>query len=562
MKYSEILKANDGFDREESLPHYKISILSNIMVHQTKEICEYSLRQEGIYAEVYLGDYDNILQESFKVKDSNAVVLFWEIFNLIDGLQFKIDILSSNDFKSLVERVKNEIDVTLGNLKNVPVILMNKFSSMVFDRFNVHSSRLRELANILNLYVEEKLLSNLKLIDIESIFSNLSVNNCVDLRYYYSSKTLYNIGFYKEYFDSIKSIFLSINGKSKKAIIFDCDNTLWKGVLGEDGYDGIKVYEEVQSLALALSRKGIILGLCSKNNPKDVDDVLENHKDMILRDKDIVIKKVNWDDKVKNIRSIAEDLNIGLDSLVFFDDSEFEVNFVKENLPMVSVFQVPKKEYQYSMMFREVLSLFYNSSYTKEDYQKQKLYKNEVQRKELKNQSGTLEVYLKSLELKIKVQVDNEEEVTRIAQLTQKTNQFNLTTKRFTEIDINNLMRSSNNFIISIQVLDKFGDNGIVGLAIINCELKIAKIDVFLMSCRVIGRNIEYKFMDVIVGFLRGKNIDKIKSNYIETLKNSQVSDLYNRFGFDIVDGTNSYELDLDKYNSKNIKYIEVEYAK
>jgi len=567
MKYSEILSKNSELLEkliDNSTP-YKVGVLSNIMVHQSKDICEYSLRKEGIAAEVCLGDYDNILQGSYDLKEMNAVVIFWELCNLIDGLQFKIDNLNVEQFNDLVEKTKNEISITLSNLKDIPIVLVNKFSVLVFEQFNLQTTKFKELSNILNHYIESTCASNVICIDIDAIISKVSIDSAIDLRHYHSSKTLYSIKFYKEYFESIKPNFLSLNGKAKKAIIFDCDNTLWKGILGEDGSEGIKIFEEVQTLALALSKKGVVLGLCSKNNPDDVDDVLNNHKDMVLRNDDIVIKKVNWDDKVTNLKNIAKELNIGLDSLVFIDDSEFEVGFVRENLPMVEVFQVPKKEYNYSMMFRELTSLFYNPIHTKEDYNKLELYKTQIQRERLKGQTSSLEGYLESLGLCIKIYIDDVEEIPRTAQLTQKTNQFNLTTKRYSNNDIENFIRDSNKSVITMRVSDKFGDNGIVGLAIVDYNQKIANIDSLLMSCRVIGRNVEYKFMDAIVGVLSGKEIEIIQSSYIKTLKNKQVSNLYDKFGFDMdfkTDEKHLYQVELSKYNSKNINYIEVEYEK
>jgi FkbH-like protein len=567
MKYSEILKKNSELDAsiDSNVKPYKIAILSNIMVHQSKEICEYSLRRKGVSVEVRLGDYDNILQESFNVKGLNAVIVFWELSNLIDGLQFKIDNLSSDEFDGVVEKIKREINLTLSNLKNVPIVLINKFSTLVFDQFNVFSTRYRVLSNTLNDFLENNLTENIVLVELDAIISKISIGAAIDMRYYYSSKTLYSIKFYKEYFESIMPVFLSLNGKTKKAIIFDCDNTLWKGVLGEDGVDAIKIYEEVQSLALALSNKGVILALCSKNNPSDVDDVLKNHSGMVLKDEHILIKKVNWQDKVTNIKKIAEELNLGLDSFVFIDDSEFEVGFVKEKLPMVEVFQVPRKEYEYSMMFRELSKLFYNPITTKEDHTKLELYKTQIQRKKLEDQTDSLEEYLESLGLCIKVYIDDVEEISRIAQLTQKTNQFNLTTRRYANLDIENFIKDSNKIVITIRVLDKFGDNGIVGLAIIDYNKRIANIDSLLMSCRVIGRNLEYKFMDAIVEILNKKKIKKIQSSYIKTLKNTQVSSLYENFGFEVDfknDEKHLYQIELNKYNSKNINYIEVEHEK
>jgi len=296
MKFSEIIKLNNELANNINAQEYRIAIFSNIMVYQSKDICEYLLRVEGVNASVSIGEYDNIVQDSAKLQDVNAVLIFWEVCNFIDGLQYKINTLSEKDFQSLVEKIKLEIDLVFNNLNETPLVLINKFTSLVFDRFSLPISRINKLTSELNFYLESVIGENVKIVDIDKVISRLSIDSSVDLRYYYSSKTLYSVEFYKQYFEYIKPIFLSIAGKIKKALIFDCDNTLWKGVLGEDGFDNIKTYQEIQYLALDLAKKGVIIGICSKNNPEDVDEVLKNHQDMIVRDDDIVIKKVNWSD--------------------------------------------------------------------------------------------------------------------------------------------------------------------------------------------------------------------------------------------------------------------------
>ena len=562
IKYSEIIKENKKLERIDK-PNYKVVVLSNIMVHQSKEICEYSLRKKDINAEVVLGDYDNIVQDSLKYQNVNSVLIFWELWNLIDGLQYKIETLSDDDFDAIIDKTRQEIDIVLNNLSNVSLVVINKFSSLVFNYFSLNQNRTDILVNELNQYLDTK--KNIKLIDTDKVIASVSIEKSVDLRYYYSSKTLYSIEFYKKYFEYIRPIFLTANGKTKKALIFDCDNTLWKGILGEDGFDKIKMHKEVQYLAVQLAKKGVIVGLCSKNNPQDVDDVLEKHPNMILRDESIVIKKVNWEDKATNLKTIAKELNIGLDSLVFVDDSNFEVNLIKEKLPIVEVFQVPTKDYEYAIMMREIENLFYNPKETKEDLEKVKMYKAQVARVEEEQSIGNIEDYLKSLELQITTYADDLNHVPRISQMTQKTNQFNLTTKRYTETNIQNFIEDKNKTVLAISVSDKFGDNGIVGLVILQYQKDLAFIDTLLMSCRVLGRNIEYRFMDIIIDILKSKGITKIESNYLKTLKNEQVSDLYDRYGFEIVekiDKKTRYKMVVKDYKNKNLDYIGVKSGK
>lgn len=574
LKYSEILELNSELGKTiKSDAYYNIAVLSNITIHPIKEICEYYLREAGINATIMIGDYDNIVQDSIKYSKSNAVIVFWELSNIIDGLQYKAELYENKQLDGILEKTKKEIDLVLKNLENTSLVLFNRFTSLPFCTKNLRKTNLIQLADLLNQHVEAKKPVNVYLLDTEKVIANIGIKNSLNYRNFYSSKALYRTDFFKFYSSYFKPFVLSANGKNKKAIIFDCDNTLWQGILGEDGFDNIQmstktkdgaIFSEIQSIALSLNKQGILIGLCSKNNPSDVNRVLESHPDMQLREKHITINKSNWSDKVTNLRDIATELNIGTESLVFVDDSAFEVNLIKHKLPEVTAIQVPERLCDYPGVLRENLDLFYNLSFTVEDTLKAKMYKQQLQRKNARNEFGDIEDYLASLELKVCVSVDNNQIVSRTSQMSQKTNQFNLTTKRYTETDIQNFILSSAFKVFTFSVVDKFGDNGVTGLAIayISGENKqTAHIDTFLMSCRIIGRNIEYAFMDFFISYLKGIDITKVTAEYIQTPKNKQVSDFFDKFSFRFVNSdtkVKKYILDTKEYNSKNLDYIEV----
>ena len=226
----------------------------------------------------------------------------------------------------------------------------------------------------------------------------------------------------------------------------------------------------------------MLVGLCSKNNLEDVNEVLDHHKDMLLRTKNITFNKSNWLDKATNIKEISNELNIGLDSIVFVDDSSFEVNLIRDQLPEVHVLQVPKRLYDYPALIRNACQLFYNLSFTYEDKNKINLYKQQVKRHESKLKFNNVEDYLSSLELEITIFKNNKSLIPRISQMCQKTNQFNTTTKRYTEGDINSFMNDSAYEIYAFSVADKFGDNGVTGLCIIKIkqnDSKAVEIDSF-----------------------------------------------------------------------------------
>ncbi len=570
MKYIDIINSNKDLGDKLKIDDYNIALLSNTVVHQLKDILEYSLRVDGISAKIKLGDYDNIVQDSHVYQDIPIVLIFWELSNIVDGLHHTLELKNKEEYSQLLEKIKAEINLVLKNLDSNSLVLFNKFSSLSFTHMSLNSSKLDQLGSELNNFLSSLSQDNLKLVNVDKVISTIGVRKSIDYRHYYSSKILYTIDFLKEYSEFIKPYVLAATGRSKKALIFDCDNTIWKGILGEDGFEHIQmspatkdgqIFAEIQSIAIEAYSRGIILGLCSKNNLSDVDEVLDSHPDIQIRDNNIVIKKINWNDKASNLREMAKELNIGLDSFVFVDDSPFEINLVKEQLPEVSVLQVPEKLHQYPIILREKLNLFYNLSSTLEDKKKSEMYKSQIQREQLQKEFTDIEDYLSSLQIKMELYCDEKRLISRMSQMTQKTNQFNLTTMRYTESDINKFIRNSQSKVYAFSISDKFGESGVTGLSIVNLDLndKSAEFDTFLMSCRVIGRNIEYAFMNFIIENLKSEKVKIVKATYRKTKKNSQVSGFYKKCGFvqqsKSVDQTN-YILSIDDYKPSSINYI------
>lgn len=576
LKFSELLRLNAELADAMKGERYEITVLSNIITHQLNEVLEYSLRLENINAHVASGNYDNIVQDSQKFSKSNAVIVFWEACNIVDGLQYKANTMNAEEVQEVVNKVKSEIDFVLENLQQAGLVLFNKFSSLVFNRDIIKENNFDRICKELNAYLETKAKSSVILIELDKIIATVSCEQSVDFRYYYSSKALYTVNFYKAYAQFIQPILLSVNGKAKKVLVFDCDNSLWKGILGEDGIEKIEmslktkggvVFEEAQYIGLDLSKRGILVALCSKNNPQDVDQVLQAHPNMILKEENITIKTVNWEDKVSNLRSIAQQLNVGLDSLVFVDDSDFEIELVKKNLPQVSVLKVPTETYAYPQVLRSISQLFYTMAETKEDGARATIYKQQFERESEKKAFGNIENYLKSLEMEVTVAIDELGQLARVAQMTQKTNQFNLTTKRYTEADILAFMESNDHSVLAFEVKDKFGDSGITGVSILKFtdNFETVAIDTFLMSCRIIGRNIEFAFFDFLMGHLINKGTKHIKATYSKTPKNEQVAKLYDQLGFEVVrqaEEMHEYELDVADYNYQNITYIKINHGR
>ncbi|MEO5571602.1 MAG: HAD-IIIC family phosphatase [Bacteroidia bacterium] len=572
MTYLEIVNKNKELKSALSLKDYGIAVLSNIIVNQSKEILEYHCRKQDVNASVSFGDYDNIVQDSGKFNSSTLVIVFWELCNLIDGLQYKANILSDEELNLIIAKTKSEIDFVLENLRSTPLVIFNKFSSLIFNHLQLRENNFDKVCDELNDYVKKKKSPHIFIADIDKVIARNGVSKSIDMRYYFSSKALYSVEFFKTYSEYILPVILSVNGKTKKALILDCDNTLWKGIIGEDGPEGIKMsgkskegvcFEYMQSIALDLNKQGVLLGLNSKNNPDDVNAVLTNHPDQKIKEEHLAIKKVNWQDKVSNLKAIANDLNIGADSFVMVDDSDFETNFIKENLPTVSVLQVPEKIYDYPFQLIAASQYFFNMHSTAEDAKKTAMYKEQSARENEKAGFTNVEDYLKSLELVVTISEDHVPHITRNAQLTQKTNQFNLTTKRYTEAEITKFIGSDDFKIFDFSLADKFGDYGITGISIVVLDKKnkFAVIDTFLMSCRVIGRNVEMAFMNHIMNKLKESGIETVLSSFIKTLKNDQVKDFYDRYGFENVasaDQRKDYKLFLNNFQEINLPYIKV----
>lgn len=571
LKYTEILKANNQLRKQvESNNPYQIKVLSNITCNQLSATLSYHLMQQGVNPVIGFGNYDNIVQDSFNLQEQQLVIVHYELLNVVGKTDCYVEDLSDEQIEEIASSLEGELGMVLQNLSKIPCVLFDSFNAGAISISPLRRNRFAELARRLNQFIEENKCSNTYLIDTNAIFNRIGAGNALDFKLYNLSKTLYTISYWREYVYLVSPVLLKVTGKAKKAVIFDCDNTLWKGILGEDGYDGIDmsehskiggIYHQVQNMAVWLSKHGILIGLCSKNNPEDVADVIERHPDMALENENIVITQVNWNDKASNLRSIAETLNIGLDSLVFVDDSDFEINLIKEQLPQVLCMQVPEAIYDYPAKLGEIINTYFFFSDSKADLDKTNQYKQQAERAKQKGKFTDITDYLRSLEMEVTFGVDKAEEAERVAQLTQKTNQLNVCTTRYTQAQIEAIKESRNQSYISLSVKDKFGDSGLTGVAIVSYVDGKGRIDDFLMSCRVMGRNIEFSFVDYIMFFLIGHGCKIVETQYIPTQKNKPVSDFFEKCGFPVVfekEGEKKYALVISDYNKKDIDYIKI----
>ncbi len=334
-------------------------------------------------------------------------------------------------------------------------------------------------------------------------------------------------------------------GAKKKCIAVDMDNTLWGGVIGEEGVNGIQLsnnkegarYKDTQRILKKMKEQGVMIVILSKNNPEDVEPVFF-HPDMVLRHADFVAEAINWEPKTVNIRRLAEELNIGLDSFVFLDDSPSERERMKVECPEVVVIDFPKDSAQLPAVVAKVYDdYFFSLEVTVEDVKKTSMYHAEAMRKIEMSKAVSMGEFLKNLEMTIDIHFMKPEEEKRVTQLTNKTNQFNVTTKRYSEEEIHRLAAADNTDIITVHMADKYGDQGLVAVLILEYEKDVAEIDTYLMSCRVMGRKAENEIMARIKGLLKLKGITTVKASYIKTAKNAPVLDLFEKLGFETVSG-------------------------
>ena len=323
-----------------------------------------------------------------------------------------------------------------------------------------------------------------------------------------------------------------------KCLVLDADNTLWGGVIGEDGIGGIELssafpgvaFQEFQRVLKGLRNRGVLLAVASKNNHEDVLEVFRGHDDMVLSVDDIAVWRVNWGPKSQSIREIAAELNIGEDALVFVDDSHYELAEVRATLPHVRCLQVPEEVAELPSLL-PASGLFRNLRVSEEDLKRTEMILSEQARKDV-GSSLSREEFLASLELVVDYFEVTDEHVGRVAQLTNKTNQFNLTTIRRTEADVRALMASPDHLVRAIRVSDRFGDYGLVGVAVLARAGDAWEIETLLMSCRVLGRGIESTFIARLVEDAVAAGAQRIVGRYFPTPKNVIVADLYPRHGF------------------------------
>ncbi|MDD3223518.1 MAG: HAD-IIIC family phosphatase [Clostridium sp.] len=535
----------------------RIAFLSSFTSRTFKEVLTVQCSDEGINCEFYEGAYNQYAQEIINTNGKlykfkpELIILFIDIKNVFGKNYLGFYNVSESERYDFISEKLNELENLIHILKSnaKAKILVHNFEIPLYSPMgileNKQNNGIVESTYRLNEKLENKYKEDRQvfIFNYEGFCARYGKSNIHDEKMYYIGdlrlKLDYVPNLCREYMGYVKPMCSIL----KKCLVLDLDNTLWGGIVGEVGIEGIKLgttnegkpFWQLQQYLLTLNKRGILLAINSKNNKDEAMKVIREHPYMVLREDNFACMEINWNDKVSNLKTISEKLNIGLDSIVFMDDDKLNREMVKGELPEVKVIELPEDP---ALYLNTVMKLddFNILEITDEDKNKHKIYSEQKKRDAEKENSVNIEEYIKNLNMKIEINENDRFNIARISQLTQKTNQFNMTGKRYSDETIEYLMDNSEYKIISARVFDKFGDNGLTAVMIINIEKNRLNIQGFFMSCRIIGRRVEYNLIDYIVKKAKNLNIKEIVGDFIKNDRNIPSSDIYKDYGFEFLE--------------------------
>ncbi len=504
--------------------------------------------EAGLDIEVYETDYDliyeTVINPAEKLYNNNYEYIF--IFISTEKLQqafYKLPLQNRKTFADEQQAYNVNLATIIAQYSKAKIIFFNyaEINDAVFGNFSAKTGfsflhQIRKL-NVLmqELAVEHK---NIFIADVLSAVNKAGLTQATSAKWYITSQNVFQLDFLPTVAKLCTDMLLAFIGRFKKCLILDLDNTTWGGIIGDDGIENIeigdlgigKAFTALQYWAKELKQRGVLIAICSKNEEDVAKNVFINHPDMVLRLDDISIFVANWSNKGDNIRYIQEVLNIGMDSLVFIDDNPYERELVKTMLPEVTVPELPIDPADY-LPYLQSLNLFETVSFTDEDTVRTKQYQEESKRVQLQQSFASVDEYLASLQMEAHIETINKFNLARCAQLTQRSNQFNLTTIRYTEEQLQQFV-DDGGVAICISLKDKFGDNGLISLLLIEKNDDIATVNTWIMSCRVLKRGVEELAVNEMVKAATAMGCNTIQGKYLPTAKNAMVKSLYTNMGF------------------------------
>lgn len=517
--------------------------------------------------EIYESDYNQIDLQVFDT--SSDLYSFNPDFIFINKSSehllkyfYSLDINEKQNFSLTESGLINQYCQVISENLNSKIIIntLPEINDFVFGNFatKVESSFVYQIkktnVELMNL---SRNLNNLFICDISSLTTLLGYTFSFDPKMYVKADLVYSLDFLPYIGKYLTDIIQASRGIIKKCLILDLDNTTWGGIIGDDGLEGIQVgglgigkaFSQFQDWVKQLKNRGIILAICSKNSENIAKEPFESHPDMVLNLDDIAVFIANWDNKPDNIMHIQSILNIGFDSIVFVDDNPYERGIVKQAIPQITVPDLPDDPSEYLSFLRN-LNLFETSTYTQEDVLRSSKYKEEANRAIFKKSFQEEVDFLKSIKMISEVKFIDKFSIPRVAQLSQRSNQFNLRTERYSEEDISKMSVSKDYFTLSYTLKDDFGDYGLISAVILKKNTNgILFIDTWIMSCRVLKRGVESFILNSIVNIATQNGFNTISGEYIPTKKNELVKNLYLELGFSFKN--DKWYLDTTNYTIK-----------
>ena len=562
MKFAELEK-NCKKSTDTCTDFYSLAILGNCATqHLAKAIKGYAY-EEKIALTVFDADYNQI--DAQVMDDSSELyqmtpdfTLFWlcteklyEAFcQSTNRSDFANQIITS--LEGYWNRVNQQYKTTIlqFNFTQIDDRVFGNYGNKTPDSFLFQIRKLNYL--LMEKCTQYK---NVFIIDIEYLQQIYGEDGIKENKMYYIAKMPLSTKILPEVAKQTIDVIKAMKGKMKKCVILDLDNTLWGGVIGDDGLENIQIgelglghaFSEFQMWLKELQKRGIILAVCSKNEEETAKEPFLKHPEMVLHMEDIAMFVANWEDKASNIKRIQDTLNIGMDSIVFLDDNPFERNLVKSMIPDITVPNLPEDPSQY-LNYVKSLNLFETSAYSETDKNRTKQYQEEMGRVNLQKQFSSYSEYLESLEMVAEAKPFDKFHFSRIAQLTQRSNQFNLRTIRYTEQEIEQLAKEKEYLTLYFTLKDKFGDYGLISVVIMDKQPENTLfISEWVMSCRVLKRSMEEFILDEIIRTAEEHGFDKVTGEYIRTPKNNMVSELYKKMGFQEV-SKDRYKVNIAEY--------------
>jgi FkbH-like protein len=529
---------------------FRLAVLSNSTVDMIVPALVASAARHGIALEVIQPSYDQVAQEAMtpdsKVNSSqpNAVLFALDYH----ALPLKLSIGDAGAADATIQGAIGYLQALRNGIRahSNAVCIFQTFAPPVEPLFGsldrALPGTLRSLIDGINRELSTLVLqAGDVLLDIAGLAETVGLADWHNTQLWNMAKFAFSGELIPLYADHVARTVAAVRGKSRKVLVLDLDNTVWGGVIGDDGLDGIKIAQgdargeahlAVQRLALDLRQRGIVLAVSSKNADNIAREPFEKHPEMLLRLDHIAVFQANWNDKATNLQAIADELSLGLDSLVFLDDNPVERGLVRQLVPQVAVPELPEDPAWYARTLAAA-GYFESVAFAAEDLKRAGFYQDNARRVSLQSQVGGLEAYLASLEMTITFQPFDATGRTRIVQLINKSNQYNLTTRRYTDPEIVAAENDPDVFTLQVRLADVFGDNGMISVIICRpAPTDGWEIDTWLMSCRVLGRKVEHMVLREILEHGRARGIRKLCGTYIPTERNSLVVDHYAKLGF------------------------------